>query len=167
MTSRDWYRHVLTGDRAYREERDGVDVIVMDRPNQEITRRFNEHDWITDHETRPLTPMAVAQAAFSADASICKAMGMHQKEDNWLNLRDRQRIAWMKEGPQSSWVRRTLFEYVEEGIGHLAHPEKGRPVSMRALREIVRRVREEADEADPSPFVMELAGLVGDDDEEG
>lgn len=139
--SRDWYRHWKTGDRGYRETRDGVEVIVLDRPNEDITRPFRKTEWRSDREARPLNRMAIAQVAQTADATLCRVMGNPLKRPNWIDLSDKQRIAWMKEGPTKSFPRRTLYEFVMWAVEWLAESEEP-PPKVEALRKMVEVVRE-------------------------
>lgn len=162
--ARDWYRSTSDGQRAYREVRDGVDVVVFDRASQEITRRFDERQWVPDSDARPLNRMALAQIAFAADAVLCRSMGMYQKENDWLMLRDAQRIAWMNDGPQRSYVRRTLYEYIMAAVGHLGDV-KDPPVPMGSVSEILGILQEERGKPGKKPKVVQrmLAALEGED----
>lgn len=142
-SEREWVRSVVTGDRGWIEERDGTLVVVLDRPSQDISRPYQEREWICDRDVRPLNLMALAQAAFAADAVLCKAVGAYEKETNWLNLKDSQRIAWMRTGPQKSLPRRRLYEYVMFSLSWLAETEAC-PPSIDVIKSMLRIVRESA-----------------------
>lgn len=162
---RDWYRHWKTGDRGYRETRDGVDVIVLDRPNEDITRPFRETEWRSDREARPLNRMAIAQVAQAADATLCRVMGNPLKRPNWIDLSDKQRIAWMKEGPTKSFPRRTLYEFVMWAVEWLAENEEP-PPRVEGLKEAVHAILNEDAICEPRIDDLKRALWPDEDDAE-
>lgn len=105
--ARIYYRHRMTGDRAYMVMREGVQHIRYDQPAMERVLKFNVGDWVPDREHVPLTRAAVARVAFVADRGLCAALGLHgESRVDWLNLSDQQRIDWMTYGPPDNNVHR-------------------------------------------------------------
>lgn len=98
-----YYRNTTTGDRGYVVRRGGHDVIRLDRPNEEIIRPLHPTTWKLDKEHRPLTQMQIAQVAFDADKRLCFFLGEHEEaRKEWLDLKDKERIKWMRQGPPSN-----------------------------------------------------------------
>lgn len=114
MSKREWYRSTLNGDRGYRaKDEAGLDVIQLDRPNEIITRPYKPSEWKRDDDHRPLNRSHLGRIAFTADAALCYAMGKRDDhEGDWNNLSNKQRIAWMEDGPSSEGTRRQLYEAV-------------------------------------------------------
>ena len=109
---RDWYSHTRTGDRGWLVRRDGVDYIKLDRPNEEILKRFQQGEWHRDEEHRPMTVAQVAQIAYEADRKLCFFIGQHDRaRKEWPSLSDKERIAWMKEGPTDGGPREALYAH--------------------------------------------------------
>lgn len=109
---RRYFRSVTTGDRAYLVEKDGKTCIQLDRPNEEIIRPFHESQWIEEKGDLPLAIGQVAQVAFEADRKLCQFLGLHDKSrKEWASLLDKQRIAWMKEGPAEP-MRQRLWDAI-------------------------------------------------------
>ncbi len=110
---RDWYSHTRTGDRGYLVRRDGTDYVKLDRPNEEILKRLNG-EWHKDEEHRPMTVAQIAQVAFEADKKLCFFLGQHERaRKEWPSLSDKERIAWMREGPKGG-PRQALYEAIFE-----------------------------------------------------
>lgn len=106
---RDWYSHTRTGDRGYLVRRDGVDYVKLDRPNEEILKRHNG-EWHKDEEHRPMTTAQIAQVAYEADRKLCFFLGKHERaRKEWVSLSDKERIAWMREGPKEPGPREELY----------------------------------------------------------
>jgi hypothetical protein len=107
MEKRRYYRHTKTGDRAYLILVGGKEHIRLDRPNEEIVRPFNDSEWIEERSEAPLSPAQVAQVAFEADKKLCAFLGLHlTARKEWASLLDRERIAWMQDGPDDAMRQR-------------------------------------------------------------
>lgn len=121
MSKREWYRSALNGDRGYRAtDEDGQDVIQLDRPNEIITRPYKPSEWKRDDDHRPLNRSHLGMVAFAADAKLCQVMGKRDDhEGDWGNLSNKQRIAWMEDGPKSEGVRRRMYEALMGAIAEL------------------------------------------------
>jgi hypothetical protein len=112
MTEKVYYRHVREGQRGYRVQRDGKDLIKLDRPSEDIVVPFREHEWMLDRESRPLNAQQVARASFEADKAICEAMGLHlESRRDWRNMTDEQRIKWITQGPAAG-LRRQVYDAI-------------------------------------------------------
>ena len=95
-----YYRHVREGQRGFMVERDGKQLIKLDRPNEEILRPFREHEWMLDREARPLNKHQIGKVSFEADKALCEALGEYDgSKRDWLSLTDEKRIRWIERGP--------------------------------------------------------------------
>lgn len=109
---RTFYRSSSDGQRGYMVRRGGKDVIRLDRPMEEILRPFNESQWTPDEERRPMSIAQVAQVAWAADRKVCLYTGKPElARTDWLDMREAQRIAWIKEGPPGD-IRQLLFKTI-------------------------------------------------------
>ena len=108
-----WYRNTKDGQLGYMVQRNGKDHIRLDRPGQEIVRPFRVDDWAPEQEQRKMAFMQLVHVAFEADRQLCKALGdFGRAGKEWLNLRDEERIAWMRHGPKSPRVRVELYRAI-------------------------------------------------------
>lgn len=94
---RSYYRHVKTGDRAYLTEVNGVTMVQLDRPNEEIVRKFVAEEWIPDDDNRPLTRAQVAMCIKEFDSKLCHFLG-HVKlsKQKWADMPEKERVAWIR-----------------------------------------------------------------------
>ena len=108
-----YYRSAQDGQRAYVVQRNGKDVLKLDRPMEEIIRKM-DGSWVPDIQMHPLTAHAVAAVAFAADRALCKAQGVHLKpqETEWLSMKEQDRIKWMETGPVTGDVRQDLYDAI-------------------------------------------------------
>lgn len=96
-----YFRSAKDGERGFLTERDGRQYIQLARPNEELLRNFVESEWVPEMERRPLSKAQLAFICFSADFALCKVLGLHGNTlKTWLDLSDKQRIAWMETGPK-------------------------------------------------------------------
>lgn len=144
MTTREWYRSTMTGDRGYRETRDGIDYVILDRPGVEIIKRYKEKEWTKDVEVRPLSRIAIAQVAHAADHNLCRVLGHLHSSKEWIDLTGNQRVRWMNTGPQKSSIRRRLFNYVKVAIEWLSNNTEP-PPDAEDMTEALRCLREARD----------------------
>lgn len=112
-----WYRHRDTGDRAYLVKRDGKDCIRYDRGDYEQVKLFNEQEWIAEDPEKPeFSPYQIARVTFAADKEFCAVIGeIGKSRREWLNLSDKQRIAWTDDGPQEP-RRKRLYQAVKKAM---------------------------------------------------
>lgn len=116
-----YYTHGQTGDRGWLVRREGKDCIKYDRSSEDIVRPFRPGEWKQVAEKRPMTRMQLAQVAFAADRQLCLYLGMPEKAKvKWMDLREQQRINWMRVGPRVNDIRITLFESIMEALAPLA-----------------------------------------------
>lgn len=111
---RRWFRSSRDGERGYLVERDGEMYVKLDRPNEEILRSYRaDGEWVPDVERRPLSHGQIAKVCFEADKELCRALGMYQfTKKTWLDLSDKERIAWMEKGPQKTPERKALWSAI-------------------------------------------------------
>ena len=110
-----YVRHGRTGDLGYLVRRDGRDVVRLDRVNQEIIQDYDPHMWTTEASYRPVSHVQVVQIAFAADQLLLKALGEHQKaRKSWHEISEKQRKAWLEEGPKDPPKRAELYRAITE-----------------------------------------------------
>ena len=116
-TERVWYRHAETGDRGYAVRRDGRDAIRKDRPAQD-DYTFNIGDWKLEVDDKPrFSAVQIAMVQFEADKKLCWALGSPDlAKREWLDLTEKARLKWMKDGPAKSPERAKLFAAVAEAM---------------------------------------------------
>jgi hypothetical protein len=108
-----WFRHAQTGDLGYIVKVGGEDMIRLDRPGQKLDRVFKPNDWIAEREARKMSRAQLTQIAFEADKKLCFFLGDHQRaRQEWIGLRDEQRIAWIEQGPKTPRVRVELYRAI-------------------------------------------------------
>jgi hypothetical protein len=107
---RRYYRNRNTHERAYLVRRGGEDHIRLDRTGQEITKKFQPHEWEEDREHRPVSRMQLATVAYAADLQLCQVIGLHHEARRvWGSLKDEERIAFKESGPKGAPVRKRLY----------------------------------------------------------
>lgn len=116
-----YYRHAVTNDRGWHVRRGGRDMVMLDRPNEEILRPLSGHEWNVDKDFRPLTRMHIAQVAFDADRRLCYHLGIHDiARKEWNDLSEPERIFWMREGPKNPIIRGMLYEGIMANLEKIA-----------------------------------------------
>lgn len=127
-TPRDWdpppgqriyVRNADTGQLGWLVRRNGKDCVRLDRANQEIITAFSGATWLQVVEHRPLNRVQLVQIAFEADKALLRSLGEYEKaKKEWLSLSDKQRVAWIEEGPKDPPIRamfyRTIMDFLEE-----------------------------------------------------
>lgn len=111
-----YYRSTKDGELGWMVERDGARYIQLNRPMEEVLRFYNENEWIPETEHRPVSRAALGRVCYEADVALCRALGLHgATQKTWLDLTDKQRIAWMKRGPgeQHDAARRALWQAIQ------------------------------------------------------
>lgn len=96
---KEWYRNSSDGQSGYLVVRDGKKFIRLDRPNEEILKRFDS-TWVPRNDYRTLQRGQVARIAFEADRVLCMELGDHEKaRREWASLPDEIRMGWVEHGP--------------------------------------------------------------------
>ena len=100
---RKYYRSAIDGQRGYLVRRDGKDRIRYDRPMEDLHTDLS--GWIEDKQLHPMSAHAAAKIAFIADKALCKAIGDYGPKEEWIDLSDKERIRFMKDGPDVGGFR--------------------------------------------------------------
>jgi hypothetical protein len=109
-----WYRSKRDGQLGYMVERHGREMIKLDRPAQDLVEPFNSSMWEPVSADRPVTRQQVARIAFEADRALCRMLAIHgESRKEWIGLSDKDRIAWVANGPPADPpIRRRFYEHV-------------------------------------------------------
>lgn len=113
-----WYRSTLTGERGRLETRNGEPVVILDRPGETVPRRFDPRTWLVEAPRKPFMKAQLGQIAFAADRELARALGQVRDSDRkWGMLTDRQRTAWLHDGPKGRHPRRErLFAVIMDEL---------------------------------------------------
>ncbi len=95
---RKYYRSSVDGQRGYLVRREGKDCVRLDRPMEELISQL-DGSWILDAKLHVMSPHAAAKIAYIADQALCKATGEYGAKEEWIDLRDKERIRFRKDGP--------------------------------------------------------------------
>jgi hypothetical protein len=118
-SERVYYRSKLDGQRAYIVRKDGFEMLRLDRPSEEIYRKLNA-EWVPDKRIYSANPHQVAKVAFIADRALCAVVGdFLESKQEWLNLREAERIRFMQLGPNVGGIRDKLFKAVMKTLKEL------------------------------------------------
>lgn len=106
---RTYYREGGGGQLGWLVRRNGRDCIRLDRATQELIVPIK--GWEPDTSHKPLTLAHVAQVTFEADRALCRYIGIQaQTRKQWIDMREPERIDWMKHGPDTADpIRRSLY----------------------------------------------------------
>lgn len=108
-----YVRHMRTADLGYLVRRDGKDVVRLDRSNQEIIQEYDVSSWSAERSYRPVSHVQIVQIAFVADQFLLRALGEHAKaRKSWHELSEKQRKAWLEEGPSDPPKRAELYKAI-------------------------------------------------------
>lgn len=112
-------RSRLDGQLGEMVERDGIKVVKLDRPGEDLFRPYSPEGWITESEHRPLNPSQISRIAYEADRALRLASGhLSSQVKDWLSLKDEDRIKWIKDGPPESDSRRCdLYDAIIVTLG--------------------------------------------------
>jgi len=117
--NRVWYRHAAMGDIGWMVRSDGKDMIRLDRGadlGKHHLRPYKPGDWVQQEEHRPMTQHHLALITWSADRAVCKAMGFSRTAKDWAELKDEERIEWIKHGPPSGIERKVVFNAIQTAL---------------------------------------------------
>ena len=108
-SERVYYRSNLDGQRAYVVRRNDEECLRLDRPGEELLRP-KDGTWKLDSQTYPMTAHQAAKVAWVADKALCACIGEHtESKKDWLNTPEKERIRFMKEGPDEDNIRDRLY----------------------------------------------------------
>lgn len=111
--AREAFRRRSDGQLGFMVERHGARFIRLDRPGEEILSPYNENIWVAEEHERPMARAQVSRIAFDADRSYCRAMGeLSIARQEWHGLSDKDRIAWVDNGPPEGTKRREIYEAI-------------------------------------------------------
>ena len=118
-SERVYYRSSLDGQRAYVVRRNDQECLRLDRPGEELLRP-KDATWRLDTQTYPLTRHQLAKVAWVADKALCACIGEHQEsKKEWLNTPERERIRFMKDGPDEGNIRDQLYSAIMDSLKDL------------------------------------------------
>ena len=113
---RQWFRHMVTGDKGYLIRQNGKDMIRLDRPQETNPKVYRPTDWVAEHQDRPLTMFHVAQICFAADKQFRFFTGEQRAtKENWLDLNEEKRRLWMERGPLRT-DRADLYRAIKKAL---------------------------------------------------
>jgi len=119
---RTYYRSREDGQRGYLVRRDGKDMIRLDRPMQEILEKLEGNPkWSLDAEVHPLNPHQAAKVAYQADQALAHVLGDYSNKQEWIDLSDKERIRFMKDGPKAKGFRAKFYAGVMELLSELTN----------------------------------------------
>jgi hypothetical protein len=112
-SARKLVRHRQSGDLGYLVKRSGKLMVRLDRPAQEILRKYGTDEWADEEQVLPLAKIHAARVAFEADKALCGALSMHQhSRKEWMKLSEQERHRWMATGPVEPLSRTALYRAV-------------------------------------------------------
>lgn len=100
---RKYYRSSVDGQRGWLVRRDGKDCIRLDRPMEDLCVPLA--GWKEDRQAHVMSPHAAAKIAYIADQALCSATGEYFPKKEWIDLSDKERIRFMKDGPDVGGFR--------------------------------------------------------------
>lgn len=108
-SERVYYRRNLDGQRAYVVRRNDEECLRLDRPGEELLSA-KDNTWTVDSQSYPMTAHQAAKIAWVADKALCACVGEHQEaKKDWINTPEKERIRFMKEGPDEGNIRDQLY----------------------------------------------------------
>lgn len=111
-----YVRSMKTGDLGWIVRREGRDRVRLDRPNQLILMEMNA-DWVFQHDHRPVSHAQIVGIAYEADRALLRLLGDHVKSrKNWMDLTERQRVAWIEQGPSNPPIRAILYRTIVDSM---------------------------------------------------
>ena len=102
-SERKYFKNRQDGQRGWLVRRDGQDRIRLDRPMEDLHVPLD--GWVEDREQHVLSPHAAAKIAYVADQALCQATGNYKKDKEWIDLPEKERIRFMKDGPDVGGFR--------------------------------------------------------------
>jgi hypothetical protein len=112
-SARKLVRHRQSGDLGYLVKRSGKLMVRLDRPAQEILRKYSTDEWADEEQVLPLAKIHAARVAFEADKALCGALSMHKEaRREWMKLPELERHRWMSVGPAAPLSRSALYRSV-------------------------------------------------------
>ena len=119
-----WYRHRVTGDRAYLVREGGKDMLRLDRP---LTIEHNParkltNEWEKDETHRPIPIGQLARLAYGWCRELNTVLGRHeQRSKDWLALTDAEKQPYLSgQGPPGGPEARMLYKVAWKVLSGLA-----------------------------------------------
>jgi len=106
---RKYYRRSYDGQRGYLVRRSGKDCVRLDRPMEELISPL-DGAWVLDAKLHVMSPHAAAKIAYIADQALCRATGEYGSKKEWIDLGDKERIRFMKDGPDVGGFRDEFYK---------------------------------------------------------
>lgn len=114
---RELVRSASTGELGWLVRRSGESMVRLDRPNQEILKRYVASEWLAEVPQRPLARQQLARVAFEADRELCRSLGAYAHAlRTWGRMDDHARKVWAEKGPDSPPARVTLYRAIMGGL---------------------------------------------------
>ena len=104
---RKYYRNSVDGQRGWLVQRNGKDCIRVDRPMEDLCVPMT--GWREDRQAHAMSPHAAAKIAYIADQALCAATGEYFPKKEWIDLSDKERIRFMKDGPDVGGFRDEVY----------------------------------------------------------
>lgn len=121
---RKYFRHASTGDLAYLVRRGGKDFIKFDRPFDPTVMPYRETEWREEPHAEPMSPAQAVQVAFAADKHLCGYLGLPLRaKTDWPALTDKDRAAWLVNGPVGPSPRRELYQAIRKVLEPYTRPK--------------------------------------------
>ena len=124
---RQWYTHRQTGDLGWVVQRDGRQMIHLDRKDQggfEELRPFDENSWEKKVEPKALIRNQAAQIAWAADRQLMQFLGKPQEAKmKWLELPEQKRIGWVDRGPGTRGARQRLYDAIMASLERITEKQ--------------------------------------------
>lgn len=106
-------RDSRTGDLGWMVRRGGVDMVRLDRPNHEVLKPYHPASWEPQVEVKRASHAQLVMVAYEADRALLRMMGEFGKaRTEFRDLTEKQRLAWIEDGPQEPTIRRILYRSI-------------------------------------------------------
>ena len=115
-SERKYYRHRMTGDRAYRVLVDGVPYMKFGSGPQDRHTLYKEGEWTEDTADYPMSRMQLAEMAYLL---VCRyyyyAQNHAKARRKWETLREEERIHFMNHAPEDLKAKKFYEAVMEAG----------------------------------------------------
>lgn len=110
---RKYYRSTVDGQRGWLVRREGQDRVRLDRPMEDYHVKLDQ-TWVSDVQQHPMSAHAAAKIAYIADQALCGAIGEFAPKKAWIDLSDKERVRFMKDGPDVGGFRDEFHKGVKD-----------------------------------------------------
>lgn len=134
--SRTWVRCSQTGQRAYLVQRNGKNMVRLDRPEEELVYPYDSSRWIPEKDGPKYNRAQAAMVAYAADRVLLRFDGkMQESRREWESQTEAERFRFIQNGPLDPY-RKTIYdlivgELIDES-GPKRQTEPDRPDTERA-----------------------------------